>query len=314
MLLSEESSSSHHETRIYSDPTHLPNVLLAGAPKSGTTATAHYLTNHSIVCVSQTNGQYQKEPHYFDKNEYYQKYRYEQWFSHCPKNALKLDATPNNIWYARRIYQYYQDVIPVKILFLLREPVARELSWYHHMVRLIESDDRSAEWARKLLVVPDSDLNHTKTLMIQTEGSNRSVLTFSQHVERNIRPRLDRSVSAYVTHLREWFNYFDRRNNILVLNYDEVKRFPMSYLRRLHAFLNVSDVHAPHTLPMANAYQRPAFTSARASNRRRDCQVQDRLATWYEPYNQELYQLLHDQPGPTIEQRPFPRFRYQCTT
>ena len=77
----------------------LPNFLLVGAQKAGTTATYAYLRKQEGVCGTFTdpNGDNRKETHFFDKTSDFKLglEHYSSKFSHCDSSKLILDATPN---------------------------------------------------------------------------------------------------------------------------------------------------------------------------------------------------------------------------
>ncbi|KAL7553670.1 hypothetical protein ACHAWF_016978 [Thalassiosira exigua] len=83
---------------------------------------------------------YSKETHFFDIDwnfnrglEYYKKR-----FEDDGTGAPSLDATPDTITFARRVYDTYKlagcnQLHAVKIIVILRDPVARELSFYNEI-------------------------------------------------------------------------------------------------------------------------------------------------------------------------------------
>ena len=88
----------------------LPNTIIAGAPKSGSSSLYWWLSSHPEVCASKT-----KETHYFDDAVYprfnasanYIEHglgRYEQFFEHCTQEAkVIMEATP--------IYLYQENAL-----------------------------------------------------------------------------------------------------------------------------------------------------------------------------------------------------------
>jgi hypothetical protein len=137
-------------------------------------------------------------------------------------------------------------------------------------------------------------------------------------------------LSDYAHYLRKWFHLFDRSNQILVLSFDELRDDPISYLKRIHRFL---DIPIPSnetllTVPHSNSSpqiqkekgqqqsQTPTsvntFTTVRTvtipSSSITDStdSTQHELASKvYNERNEELYKLLEQYPGPSMEQRPF---------
>jgi hypothetical protein len=115
----------------------LPNTIIAGAPKSGSSSLYWWLSAHPEVCASKT-----KETHYFDDRIYprfnahanvieHGLTRYGQYFDHCNADAkVVLEATP--------IYLYQQNALKhlssfeqrPKIVLILREPSQRAHSQF----------------------------------------------------------------------------------------------------------------------------------------------------------------------------------------
>ena len=104
------------------------DFVIIGAQKSGTTALAHFLDQHSGIAISQP-----KETHVFDTQDFDSgtiNTRYAPFFEEAIHGQLKGEATP--------IYLFLPDVLKalsaynqnLKIIVLLRDPVDRAISHY----------------------------------------------------------------------------------------------------------------------------------------------------------------------------------------
>jgi hypothetical protein len=105
----------------------LPNFLIIGAQKSGTTTLAKYLRTHPQVFLSPG-----KEVHYF--NRYY--HRGIDWYKGRFSGATTEDAvgeaTPTYMYFDR-VPQRMAEVIPdARLIAILRNPVDRAYSHYWH--------------------------------------------------------------------------------------------------------------------------------------------------------------------------------------
>ncbi len=118
-------------------PMILPNTIIAGAPKSGSSSIYWWLSSHPDVCASKT-----KETHYFDDKVYprfnadanvidHGLANYGRYFDHCPADAkVIMEATP--------IYLYQQNALKhlsafdpkPKVVLILREPSQRAHSQF----------------------------------------------------------------------------------------------------------------------------------------------------------------------------------------
>jgi hypothetical protein len=277
----------------------IPNVLIAGAQKSSTSSITVHLAYSYDACVSldiEGSKGGGKEPHFFDNHFENGLPYYESVFSHCQdKNAsLILDATPETMLFPERVrltYEEHGTADKVKILFSLREPVSREISWYNHRVR-----DAA---------LPDPP-QYSKNLF-REDGQ---ISKFKGAVKREIIPslitgRVNRhSYGMYVKWLERWIQVFDRKQ-ILVLSYDELKQNSTRYLERIHEFLGI---------PVNKSLEIEKANTGGSKSEQPGCAVQKRLAALFEPYNEQLYDLLERHPGPPQEQRPFPKFHFECQT
>lgn len=108
----------------------LPNFLIIGAPKAGTTALYQYLQQHPAVFMS-----HPKEPHFFT----YQQDHWPEWAIRTLADYGQLFSTTENAkaigeastWYlySRHAAQAIQQQLPkVKLIAMLRHPVDRAYS------------------------------------------------------------------------------------------------------------------------------------------------------------------------------------------
>lgn len=130
---------------------------------------------------------------------------------------------------------------------------------------------------------------------------------------RNLASPSSHNNGLYGPLLRRWIAAMPgRRSQILVLSYDELLEDQASVLRRINGFLGLTDQNdASHELvneiPIRNKFSTLLYNSTETS-----CSYQDDLAALFEESNQQLYQLLRQNPGPSTEERPFRRFQYRC--
>jgi len=113
----------------------MPNLLVIGAAKAGTTALYSYLTQHPQVFLSRV-----KEPEFFSKEEYYARgldWYKDRHFEGAEDYLVKAEATPHYLYWsekvAPRIKEAYRER-PVKFIATFRDPVSRAYSMYWNMV------------------------------------------------------------------------------------------------------------------------------------------------------------------------------------
>lgn len=274
----------------------LPTVQLIGAQKAGTSALADWLFDQGgfarPIVFQGEPWFYSKEAHFFDIDtrfakglEFYKK-RYEQ----C---AMAMDATPDTLAFPDRVHAVYEaagEVDCVKIIVILREPIARELSLYNHLAhdwRTLSESDKSG-WNRQVLK-PDGSLMGFQDFV---ESVSVPALVKEHGPGRSTR------YSMYAMHLRKWFDRFDRKQ-ILVLSYDELKNHPKRLQDRVRKFLGQA---IPGDLKYCNSNDNPLKIKQPPR------QAKEALAKILDPLNEDLYSLLEQNRGPSMEQYPFPRF------
>ena len=274
----------------------LPAVQLIGAQKAGTSALADWMFDEGGFGRPRVfDGEpwyYSKEVHFFDIDSRYAKGLafYAKRFEH---HTMTMDATPDTLAFPDRVRSIYEaagQANSVKIIVLLREPIFRELSLYNHLAhdwRTLRESEKT-NWHRQV-INPDGSLMDFEEFV-----SSVSVPAFAQETG----PGRSTRFSMYAFHLRKWFDLFDRQQ-ILVLSYEELKNHPETLQTRVCTFIGKE---IPGNLKRANSNDSP-YKVQQPSSR-----VKQALSKILEPLNEELYSLLRSQPGPPMEQSPFPRF------
>ena len=270
----------------------LPNALFVGAQKAGTSALWAELFHTGYVCGG-GGWRTMKEAHFFNKHyktngvDYY----YNLYKACDNSTPIVMDATPNYLHQAPRIYETYQKegrADSVKIIVSLREPVSREISWYHHVL--------GAFYKRV------GDQRYAKQIIGREDGTP---MTCNEYMERKVVPKVYNNFGMYAKWLKQFFDHFPREN-ILILSYDEFKTDPDATLGRLYAFLELPTLTTTKKVQQRNIHPAP-------KNEVIPCALQQQLNGLFNTSNEELYQLLEDNPGPPMEQRPFPKFQFQCS-
>ncbi|MDM8553304.1 sulfotransferase domain-containing protein [Desulfococcaceae bacterium HSG7] len=118
----------------------LPNFLIIGAQKSGTTWLGHMLRQHPDVFMPE------QEVHFFDKENRFAKgiTWYERHFD-CVKNETAIgEKTPDYYWangkgvegHLPNVHLNIYNTLPnIKLIIVLRNPVERAISAVNHIVR-----------------------------------------------------------------------------------------------------------------------------------------------------------------------------------
>ncbi|MCE2846208.1 MAG: sulfotransferase domain-containing protein [Sphingobacteriales bacterium] len=110
-----------------------PNLIIAGVHKAGTTSLFTYLSKHPDICASRI-----KEIGYYmplrDGQELAPAESYLQHFMHCGMQPYRMEASPSYLYGDEAIAKAIQSHSPdARIILILREPVERLSSFYHHI-------------------------------------------------------------------------------------------------------------------------------------------------------------------------------------
>ena len=176
------------------------------------------------------------------------------------------------------------------MIVILREPVSREMSLYNHKTVEFLKTQKENDWY--------SDVAF---------ANNGTIMSFDQYSTSVLKDQLSnlhwKSTGKYVDYLKLWASYFDR-DQLLVLSYNELKQDPDKVQWRVQLFLGGT---FRGELPHDN--DNP--------NKNKDKLVQELASQVLKPLfskkNQELYQFLNENPGPWMEQYPFPHFESEKT-
>ena len=128
---------------------------------------------------------------------------------------------------------------------------------------------------------------------------NGTVIPFEEY-SRNLRENFDleTSLGNYIDHIKDWVSLFGRER-ILLLSYDELEENPSVFQRRIEAFLGIT---IPDKIHHMNELKSPDKVGVVPPAARK---VLGPLFRWK---TDELYEWLKDNPGPPMEQSPFPPF------
>lgn len=250
----------------------MPDVFLIGAMKSGTSSLFNYLSRHPDIY-----GAFIKEQNYFNHRFKEPLNYYRAAFPVRPYVLWSHDLTMRNGKHAIEATTDYfanphtpariaKTVTDPKFILLLRNPIDRTYSHYHHEVKLgrekfsfeealEKEEERTGEAYRKML----SDPNHRAT----------SKLHYS-YIKR----------SLYAQQLKPWLQTFSKERFYI----ESSERFwqeTNEVLNELFNFIGVS----PIPINTRTIYNRNTY-----SNMNRETRAS--LSRFFQPHNEELYSLL----------------------
>ena len=249
-------------------PLRLPDMIIAGAPRCGTSWLYELADRHPDVEMAKPR---RPEPKFFLDDAVYGRgldYYSKTWFPGIAAEKVAGEKSTNYLESpeaAERIHQHLPDV---KLVFMLRDPVERAFSNYRwSRMNELESEDFDTAL--------DLEESGTRTLPEEL----RYARPFS-YLERGV----------YSPLLERYFARFPRRQ-ILCLRFEDIDERARELAEKLHRFLGVEvRPRDADGLDPVNRAPRDDGASMSSETRRR-------LEHYYEKPNRELAELL----GPDFE-------------
>ncbi len=219
----------------------LPDYLIIGAQKSGTTTLSDYLWQHpSVACA------YQKETHFLDRYHARGERGFRAFFPLRSRMlalrkaqgvAITGDATPYYLFHPQVPTRAKQLVPDAKLIAILRDPAERAFSHFQHEVRKGRETLGFNDAMRREHQIMDS--------LDQLMESNAAVSNFEHQHLSYLRRGL------YWRQLRRWCQHYPRQN-LLLLTTAELAREPAAVLARTCEFLGIDASRAPRQAIHAN--------------------------------------------------------------
>ncbi len=186
----------------------MPDFMIIGAMKSGTTSLYHLLRSHPQIFLPKW-----KEPQYFSREHMYSQGEqfYRDIFSDAGDDQLVGEAST---CYSR--WPHYPDAVGriakrlpnLRSIYIMRHPVDRAYSHYGHIMQ---------------------------ERMLKKSGP---LVTLEEALEQE--PEII-DTSLYLMQINKWLEVFDREQ-ILCLTFDELKSTPDVLLSRIQSFLGIDQV------------------------------------------------------------------------
>jgi len=244
----------------------LPDALILGAMKAGTSSLHFYLTQHPQVIPP-----LRKEVHYFDLNFSRGESWYRAHFGQAAEPGLNLDSSPYYLFHPQAPSRAQALVPGAKLIVLLRDPVRRAYSHYWH-----ERDK-----GRETLSFEDALAAEAERLGRATEQLARGQIEHSephQHFSYQARGR-------YAEQIESWLGCYPRQQ-MLLLRFEDLAQDPLPVLNRSLQFLGLPALDSPQLEPR-NTRRYPPLDPATA----------ERLREYFAPHNRALEALLGESPG-----------------
>jgi hypothetical protein len=242
----------------------LPDAMIIGGMKCGTSSLHHYLTQHPGVIAP-----LRKEVHYFDLHYDRGESWYRANFGRPGEPGLNLDSSPYYLFHPL-VPQRARALVPdAKLIVLLRDPVRRAYSHYWH-----ERDKGREKLTFEAAIAAEADrIGAAHEKLARGEIERSADHDYFSYVARG----------RYAEQIERWLTLYPR-DQMLVLRFEDLAREPLVVLNRTLDFLGLPAM-ARARLEARNTRQYPPLSPATAA----------RLAREFEPHNARLEQMLGEQ-------------------
>ncbi len=236
----------------------LPDYIIIGETKCGTTSLYNYLIDHPLILDTFGNGidnvseTYRtKEIRYFDR--YYDKGI--EWYMKCfpdtEDGQITGEATPMYMYRTMAIHRIKEALPETKFIVLLRNPVDRLYSHFNHYLTWVPG------WKERYNSFED---------FINSAGERDYYM-------------IDKGI--YVHTIRKWFELFDPGRFLILKTEDLYDKTQVVYNKTIE-FLGLDQ---QHQLENPNMYRTQKYQPMKESTRRY-------LEEFYSRYNRELYSFI----------------------
>ena len=260
----------------------LPDFLIIGTKKGGTTSMMSWLIEHPDVLRMFPRMQRRKSPHYFDMNYALG----ERWYrAHFPTSAARAihtkrtgsntlvgEASPYYMFHPAAAQRIHDTLPDVKLIVLLREPVARAYSNYW---------DRVATGHESLPTFESAIAAEEERLSGVSAHELIDAKAYSYHHDHHAYFARGR----YAEQLRPFFSLFGSAQ-MLVLPADRMFIDAQATFDRVQSFLDLRRTAVP-LLPRNERKGYPPIAPNTAA----------RLKERYAPHNVDLFELLGEDFG-----------------
>lgn len=250
----------------------LPDFIIIGAQKCGTSSLYSYLIHHPQVRAA-----WRKEIHYFDSPEYAEGI---DWYrAHFPfrvslsrnqklegHRILTGESSPYYLAHPHAHQRVFENLPQAKLIVMLRNPIDRALSHYNHQVR----KGREPFGFEEAIGLEKQRLGNEKAKMLaDAEYYSYNYWAYS-YQERG----------HYIDQIETWLKKF-QREQMLFVNSDKFFEDPRKVFKQVLGFLELDDYDlGAYSKQNAGSYDGmpPSFRQY--------------LGDYFRPYNTRLYEFL----------------------
>lgn len=241
----------------------LPDFLIIGAQKAGTTSLHHYLSQNVKIKAGVI-----KEAQFFNMN-YVRGHQYYRSIFPFDDDFLTFDATPDYLDHPDVPELCHQLLPKAKLIIMMREPVSRAFSHFN----FVQKYDRF-----------ESELTFEQALAREEDRVNKALAMRNSDpytAARHLSNYGYKIKGLYHQHICNWLKYYDKKR-MLFIEFSEFVKNPQQSMDEVCEFLDIP----PHQLKSAEIKNKTSYDNTLDTNTR------DQLLEFYHPHNQKLYELI----------------------
>lgn len=241
---------------------HLPNALIIGAQRAGTTSFFRYLRQHRMIAPSA-----RKEVHFFDANSNRGPNWYQVHFTgRGAAEKVKIEATPYYIFHPLVAERVRQQLPEARFIVLLRDPVERA---YSHYSKVRANGKETLSFA-SAIAAEDERLAVAEADLASGRIERSSAHKLYSYTRRGL----------YADQIERWLEHFPLERFKFVISEDLFEQ-PAQNLNEVCAFLGLPN----H--PWKNLHNRKKRIYDKM-----DEEVRVQLANYFAPHNKRLEKIL----------------------
>jgi hypothetical protein len=249
----------------------LPDFLIIGAARSGTTSLYQYLIEHPSIIPGVG-----KEIYFFDKKFQKGLNWYKSFFptklsisiqeTKQKSKCLTCEATPRYLHYPHTPQRVFELLPNIKLIVLLRNPIDRAYSHYQ-----MEVSSGNEELSFEDAIEQEEDRIKDDMKKMENDENFYSVYFYRKsYLTRGI----------YHEQLKRWFKFFPKEK-FLILKSEDLYSNPSKIYQKSLDFLGLKNCE----LDSFKAHRMRKYSSISEKTRKK-------LIDYFRPYNEQLYQLL----------------------
>ena len=244
----------------------LPDFLIIGAEKSGTTSLYQYLVQHPNVYPARG-----KEIYFFDKKfskgvNWYRLFFPFIWKNFFNKKFITGEATPRYFNHPLAPKRIAKLMPKVKIIILLRNPIDRAYSHYQ-----MEWDYRREKLTfEKAIQEEEKRIEGEFEKMEKIENYYSPKYYWFSHL----------TAGMYINQIKRWMQFFEKEQ-FLIIKSEDLYEGPSSTFNQVLKFLNLS----AYDLEKYGKFRSRDYDTMNPDTR-------SHLRDFFKPYNEQLYEFL----------------------